>query len=209
MYSSSKVLVLTDNDLIGAGAHKATYIHPQDKTLCVKIARNAHDVDLKRELAYRSIIAKQHKIPTLMPFYHGTIETNKGIGHIFERIFDCDGQTSLTLDIYIRHIAQTLLPQEAQAHFKSMLAAFKAKWFEEKTVTSNIELVNFMVQHKTPDNVSIRIVDNIGTPVLIPLAYYSELFAKKRVVRYWKRFLQVLGDSYPEIFTKELLDELA
>ena len=67
MYSSSNVLVLTDNDLIGAGAHKATYIHPQDKTLCVKIARNAHDVDLKRELAYRSIIAKQHKIPTLMP----------------------------------------------------------------------------------------------------------------------------------------------
>lgn len=209
MYSSSKVLVLTDNDLIGAGAHKVAFIHPQDKNLCVKIAKNVHDVDLKRELAYRSIMAKQHKTTTLMPAYHGTIDTNKGIGHVFERIFDCDSQTSLTLDVYIRHIAETLSPQEAQTHLKSLLASFKARWFEEKIVTSNIELVNFMVQRKAPDDVSIRIVDNIGTPVLIPLAYYSEFFAKKRVARYWKRLLQVLADSYSEIFTKELLDELA
>ena len=158
MYSSSNVLVLTDNDLIGAGAHKATYIHPQDKTLCVKIARNAHDVDLKRELAYRSIIAKQHKIPTLMRFYHGTIDTNKGTAHVFERIFDCNGQTSLTMDVYIRHIAESLYLSEAQTHLKSLLASFKATWFEEKTVTSNIELVNFMVQRKAPDDVSIRII---------------------------------------------------
>lgn len=75
-------------------------------------------------------------------------------------------------------------------------------------MTSNIELVNFMVQRKAPDDVSIRIVDNIGTPVLIPLAYYSELFAKRRVRRYWKRLLTVLGDSYPNIFIRELLDEL-
>ena len=144
-----------------------------------------------------------------MPAYHGIIDTNKGIGHVFERIFDCDSQTSLTLDVYIRHIAETLSPQEAQTHLKSLLASFKARWFEEKIVTSNTELVNFMVQRKAPDDVSIRIVDNIGTPVLIPLAYYSELFAKKRVARYWKRLLQVLADSYSEIFTKELLDELA
>ena len=208
MYSSSTILLLSDKELIGAGAHKATYMHPQDKTLCVKIAKNVHDVDLERELAYRSIIAKQHKTTTLMPAYHGTIDTNKGTAHVFERIFDCNGQTSLTLDVYIRHIAETLSHSEAQTHLKSLLASFKATWFEEKTVTSNIELVNFMVQRKAPDDVSIRIVDNIGTPVLIPLAYYSELFAKRRVRRYWKRLLTVLGDSYPNIFTRELLDEL-
>lgn len=184
MTSASNQLLLNDADLIGEGAHKITYAHPNKKNLCVKLIKTAHDTDLERELKYRHSREKQHKSSKLMPLYLGTVKTNKGIAHVFERICDYDDKTSLTLDEYINHIIKTKTHDEAQKHLKSLLLSFKNLWFEEKIVTSNIELVNFMVQRKSTGDVCIKIVDNIGTPALIPLAYHFDYFATKRAVKY-------------------------
>ena len=65
-----------------------------------------------------------------------------------------------------------------------------------------------MVQRKTPDEACIRIVDNIGTPVMIPLAYHFDYFATKRAIKYWKRFVDVLKTTFPNQLSHELLIEL-
>lgn len=208
MPSASNQLILTDACLIGAGAHKITYAHPDKKNLCVKLTRTAHDIDLERELAYRKAREKHYKPSKLMPLYLGTVMTNKGEAHVFERIYDFDDKTSLTLDEHIKYIIKVKAHDEAQKHLKSLLLSFKKLWFEEKIVTSNIELVNFMVQRKTPEETCIRIVDNIGTPVLIPLAYHFEYFATKRATKYWKRFVDVLKTTFPNQLSQGLLTEL-
>ena len=208
MPSASNQLILTDANLIGAGAHKITYAYPEKKNLCVKVTKSTHDIDLERELAYRKAREKHHKLSKLMPLYLGTIMTNKGEAHVFERICDYDDKTSLTLDEHIKHIIKVNTHDDAQKHLKSLLLSFKKLWFEEKIVTSNIELVNFMVQRKTPDEACIRIVDNIGTPVMIPLAYHFDYFATKRAIKYWKRFVDVLKTTFPNQLSHELLIEL-
>lgn len=208
MTSESNKLTLTDAELIGAGAHKITYTHPHNKVLCVKIIKKRNDTDLNRELHYRSVLQKRHKYPKLIPSYHGTIETNKGLAHVFERIYDYDGKTSMTMDQYIAEIISTSSLEEARERLLQMLQSFKKSWFEEQIVTSNIELVNFMIQKKTAEEVCVRIVDNIGTPVLIPLAYYFDFFAAKRASRYWQRFLGVLQESFPDFFDKNAIAKL-
>lgn len=209
MKSTSKMICISDENLIGAGAHKITYMHPNDNSLCLKIAKNPCDIDIIKELTYRSVLEKKHKQAKLLPLYYGTIETNKGLAHVFERIHNYDNQTSLTLDKYIERKISTVSFQKAQEELMQLLLDFKKLWFEEKPVTSNIELVNFMVQQLSKNEQCIRIVDNIGTPAHIPLAYYVEYFASKRAQRYWKRFLNVLETTYPDFFSQNFINKLA
>ena len=112
------------------------------------------------------------------------------------------------MDQYIAEIISTSSLEEARERLLQMLQSFKKSWFEEQIVTSNIELVNFMIQKKTAEEVCVRIVDNIGTPVLIPLAYYFDFFAAKRASRYWQRFLGVLQESFPDFFDKNAIAKL-
>lgn len=208
MTSESDILYLSDTDIIGRGAHKITYKHPNNKALCVKIAKQLNDIDIKRELEYRNVLLKRKKTPKLLPLYYGTTKTNKGIAHLFEYICNYDNKTSLTLDQYIEKNISDTSNYKSKEHLMVLLLSFKKEWFAEKIVTSNIELTNFMVQFKSPNEASIKIVDNIGTPVLIPLAYYLDFFASKRASRYWKRFVNELKSSFPNFFSDDMINKL-
>lgn len=197
---------MSDSLIIGRGAHKITYHHPTEHNLCVKILFEKNDIDMQRELKYRRTRKQPSK---LLPEYLGTIDTNLGTSYVFEKIYDFDNTLSLALDEYIKELLIKMNELEIQKHIKSLLLSFQKLWFEEKIVTSNIELCNFMVQRKSPTEIRIRIVDNIGTPVLIPLAYYFDYFAVKRAQKYWQRFLNTLKETFPSIITDTMLSELS
>ena len=208
MKSAVDVLYLSDADIIGVGAHKITYEHPHNKALCIKIAKHENDIDIKRELHYRKVLQKKKKNSKLLPSYYGTIETNKGTAHVFECIRDYDNKTSLTLDKYIEKSISEKSYDEAKEHLMSVLLNLKKEWFTELLVTSNIELVNFMVQCKMPHEACVKIVDNIGTPVLIPLAYHFDFFASRRALKYWRRFLKELKSAFPLFFDHDMINQL-
>lgn len=71
-----------------------------------------------------------------------------------------------------------------------------------------MELENFLVQRKSITDYYIRIVDNLGSPSVVPLAFYFNYFADKRLERYWKRFVELLYVSYPCIFDEEFIDRI-
>lgn len=198
-------LELSDSLIIGRGTHKITYHHPTCSHLCVKILFQQNDIDMQRELKYR---ATRKQSSQLLPKYWGTINTNLGTGYIFEKILDFDNSLSLTLDEYIKNGFATMNETKLKNHIKEILLSFQKSWFKEKIVVSNIELVNFMVQRKSPTETYIKIVDNIGTPVLVPIAYYFDYFVTKRAEKYWKRFLNLLQETFPSIVTETMLNEL-
>ena len=130
-------------------------------------------------------------------------------GYIFERICDYDGQTSLTLTEYIDSVLNSKNICDTKKHFHDLLATFYHTWIAEKIVTSDVDPLNFLVQRKSETEAVIRIVDNIGTPVLIPLALYIDRIAERRIKRYWKRFLNHLKRKTKlEAETLELLSNL-
>lgn len=171
MKADSEVLTLTDEFFIGQGAHKKVYMHPTNKSLCIKILFSTPDVDLDRELYYRSTRQKRHLKTTMLPEYLGTINTNLGKGYVFERIYDYDGQTSATIKDFIK--GSTASPEHI-AHVENVITTFKELLFDEKIITSDMDPVNFLVQKTSPTQFTIRIIDNIGSPVLIPLAFFFD-----------------------------------
>ena len=101
MNEAKQVLQLTEQLLIGRGAHKEVYYHPSNKKLCVKLLYVEPDVDLERELYYRKIRDKRKQESVLLPKYYGTVATNKGTGYLFELVCDYNGKSSITLKDYL------------------------------------------------------------------------------------------------------------
>ena len=47
-----------------------------------------------------------------------------------------------------------------------------------------------------------------GVDVEIPLPYYFDFFAQKRLKKYWLRFVEQMRDGYGKIFSEDFLRRL-
>ena len=198
-------IVLADDLFIGKGGHQATYVHPEDPAKCVKIPHDPRDGDVKKELRYRRLCKGRLARSRLITKYYGTVATNKGTGYVFERVLDPDGKTSADLNVFLPQEP----PEEGElAKIQKILLSFKNDYLREKIVIADTDITNFMVQRTESGEYRMRIVDNIGTPVLIPLAYYFDFVATYRAKRYWNYMAGWLHDHYPFIVTGSFLAQL-
>jgi len=167
--------------------------------------KDARDTELERELQYHKALARRGKSLSMLVKYYGEVETNLGKGYVFERVLDFDGKTSqeLTAIFEDRERMEILLGDSAEA----VLKRFKQLCFAEKIVVSNMDPYNYMIQRLSPEKYTIRVIDNIGTPAHVPLAYYFDYFAAKHIQKYWQRFVKKYASRYPEIFAEELRED--
>ena len=198
-------LTLTDDLFIGAGGHQATYIHPIDRSKCTKIPHDPNDGDVKKELRYRRICEKKLENSKLITKYFGTVDTYKGLGYVFERVLDLDGQTSKDLKDFLPNNDPT---EDELKIIKKILIDFKENFLREKIAIVDTDITNFMVQEIATNEYLMRIVDNIGTPVAIPLVYYFDFAAEWKCKRYWNFLADWLHRHYPKIVDENFFEEL-
>ena len=196
-------ITLTEELFIGAGGHQATYIHPTDPKKCIKIPHDPNDGDVKKELRYRRICKSELENSKLVTKYYGTVETNKGMGYVFERVLDLNGQTSKDLKDFLPNDE----PSDEQLKIiQKLLLDFKNDYLREKIAIVDTDITNFMAQEISQNNYQMRIVDNIGTPVAIPLVYYFDFAATWKSKRYWNFLVEWLRRHYPKIVTDEFFE---
>ena len=202
--AEKKILTLTDDLMLGAGGHQAAYIHPADPSKCVKIAFDPNDGDVKKELRYRRICADKLSRSKLVTKYYGEVETDKGRGLVFERVMNFDGASSLDLKDYLSAVSTA----EEVDQSRALLMDFRKDFLEEGIAIVDTDITNFMVQRLSPTETQMRIVDNIGTPVLIPLVYYSDYIARRKARRVWNRIVDWLKENYPSVVDEKFYGEL-
>jgi len=197
---------LTDDLFLGDGNHKIVYAHPTDKNLCVKLLRTPDDPDFAKEMRYRKALGSRADSMTLLTKYFGEVETSKGKGYLFERVLDFDGKISQTmLNVFDNTIAnKKLLPAT-----EKLLLDFKRVYFDEKFLLAGVDPDNYLVQRTSPTERRVRIIDNIGCSASIPLPYYFNYFAQKRLKKYWGRFVDLMRSDYEKLFDAEFLRKLA
>ena len=199
------VLTINEDLFIGSGGHQATYIHPRDKNKCIKIPHSPDDGDVRKEMRYRKICAGKLERSRLVTKFFGTVETNLGLGYVFERVMDYDGKTSRDMK---KFLPKTKPDNETLHRIWTILFNFKSDFLQENIAIVDTDIENFMVQEPAPGVYRVRIVDNIGTPVLIPLVYWFEFAAAWKAKRYWNRIVAWLAENYPEVIPPELADQL-
>lgn len=202
-------MILTEGLFLGQGLHKATYIHPENFNLCVKVPFVANDAELKHELAYRKARQLKHLESSALTGYYGSVDTNIGKGYVFERIFDNETEKpSKTMeDIFNRENNKVIIGQKADIELiKYILKDLHMHIFDDKIITNDTTLFNFLIQYNGKSAwPCVRIIDNIGSPVAIPLLYYFDSLAQSHIRRYWQRLTNVIIARYPKLIQKEWL----
>ena len=204
----TKPVVLTEALLLGRGGHKDVYADPENFTRCIKIIRDENDPDWERELRYRRSRMRRGLTSHLLPAYYGPIATNLGRGYVFERIFNFDGSPSRDFDSVLAEAKRLYSADELRHRLENGLCEFHEILRDEEIILSNVETENFLIQRTAPNIFRIRIVDNIGSPVAIPLMFYISCFARFHIERYWRRFIDLLHDSYPDLITEDMKGRL-
>lgn len=183
-------LLLTEENYLGKGTNKVCYYHPDDKNKCIKFSLDgSNETDMEYELKFRRMCKKRVAHSSLLTKYFGTVETNKGTGHVFECVRDFDGRLSETFEAL-------LLREKNSPKVFEVLEMLRRKLLEESMITYTIFPDNFLVQRISEHEYQIRIIDGIGMHVLFPLPYYSKRLARYRQKRIFKKFMMLLRDKY-------------
>ena len=199
-------VILTDDLFLGDGNHKIVYAHPTDKNLCVKLLRTPDDPDFAKEMRYRKALGKRADSMTLLTKFFGPVDTNKGTGYLFERVHDFDGNSSPTM---LNVLADTFVYRDKLPETEKLLLDFKRAYFAERFLLAGVDPDNYLVQKTSPTERRVRVIDNIGIASFIPLPYYVDYFALKRVKKYWRRFVELMRTDYEKMFSQEFLSKLA
>ena len=99
------MIFIDKENYISEGKTRICYEHPDNKDLCIKVMKPAHkDAEfLIKEIQYYKKIQEKNKNYALTFFanYYGTIDTNLGLGYLFDLIRDHNGKISLPLKSYL------------------------------------------------------------------------------------------------------------
>ena len=199
--ATNELLSLTDELILSKGKHKVVYLHPFNDKLCIKILNNISDTDFDREMKYRHALGSKADKMSLLTKYFGEIETNRGKGYIFERVFNFDGSDCKTIQDHLQN-------PESIDDLTELLLSFKKVFIDEKFVTAGMNPKNFLVQRLSPIKRQVRIIGKIGTAAKIPILYYSDFLMIKRARKYWRRFVKEISIEYSEIITRDVAAKL-
>lgn len=199
-YSSTNhdVIILTDSLFLGKGQHKAVYMHPANPKLCIKVPFQLPDTDIEKELKYRS--ALQGRPPKqLLTNYYGQVQTNKGTGFLFDNVCDYDGNNSSSFEQFLKNPHS--ICQKLAVYPFEILHNFREQFLYENVVVSDTDPLNIFIQQTSTNRWQFKIIDNIGSPSAVPLAYHIDFFAALRARRYWKRFIAICQEKSPHILS--------
>ncbi|MGJ8676856.1 MAG: PhoP regulatory network protein YrbL [Akkermansiaceae bacterium] len=191
------MVYLDGKSMLGKGHHRECYIHPDDKTLCIKVIVDGSDdaPQTKREINYYKHLQRRGISWAMLPKYYGDVMTNMGKGTIFDLITDYDGSVSKTLEYYI---ASNKLTEADYDDFSDSLHLLKEYLLKEEIITMTLAPRNIVCQREQSGMVRLYVVDNIGNSDFIPLASHIHFLARKKIERRWERFETNLLKKYPE-----------
>lgn len=201
-----QILQLDDTLLYGQGSHKKCFLHPHNKNLCIKIAYNeGGQKDLIREINYIDVLKRRHKDYSILPKYFGKVNTNLGTGYVFEIIRDYNNDRTQTLEDFITDL--NLFSQNYSLIVR-LLKELKEKLYKNEIITMVLFPENILFQKTDENNYRVRIVNDMGSAVLIPLEYHFKYFAHTKILRRWKMFLDVLRNKYASHLSEKLIEEI-
>lgn len=140
-----------------------------------------------------------------MPKYFGKVNTNLGTGYVFEIIRDYNNDRTQTLEDFITDL--NLFSQNYSLIVR-LLKELKEKLYKNEIITMVLFPENILFQKTDENNYRVRIVNDMGSAVLIPLEYHFKYFAHTKILRRWKMFLDVLRNKYASHLSEKLIEEI-
>jgi hypothetical protein len=176
------MLELSEDLLIGTGRRRRCFQHPDDPGKCVKVSYRIGEREMgsKREEAYyRKYERRGCSLQHLAKFY-GTVETNQGLGYVFELVRDADGSISPSLGELVRGG----VPVD---ELKNELVELRDYMFTEGVIAGDFNQGNILVQQQEGGRRKLVIIDGLGNSDFVKVADYLKPFRDRKLRRKWEK----------------------
>ncbi|MFT5717511.1 MAG: hypothetical protein ACI9T7_001703 [Oleiphilaceae bacterium] len=188
------MIKINPQDFIGKGAHRECYIHPEDRTKCIKVVYSDHDREGQREQNYYRHLEKRAISWEMIPKFYGEVDTNLGKGTVFDFIFDESGKPAKN---FFHYLSCDELTTERLKALQSALQKLKNYMLEQGILTRQIDPKNISCKELASGEFHLYLVDNLDNTDFIPIASYIKILARKKVMRKWKRFESRMSKRFP------------
>lgn len=185
---TTNTIHLTENLLLGRGAHRECYQHPTNMNLCVKVVynlSNGGEKELRRELSYYNKLNSKIKDWSSITRYYGKVKTNIGTGYLYDQVRNKDGSPSITLRDYLNN-------NPVSEQLKKSLVDLKEYIGKNRLSTMTIKQQNILCQIGDGNTIKLVIVDNLGESTLIPLSKVSKTIFNLRLNKKWRNFIATI-----------------
>jgi len=199
MTSSQTVINLgSKEEAFSQGGNRLIFLDPDNTARCIKVLRADRLPELKRReksfpsnlkplsafddnlQEYKTFKLIENTIGqaafSLIPYCYGFVETNHGRGILTELIKDEDGKISISLKQYVWQFG-------FNNELKRALAEFQRRWQELGIPSRNLLLHNIVVQQDDSDIKRLVVIDGLGWPDLLPLAYWFQPLGRRKAQR--------------------------
>ncbi len=182
------MLLLNDIDLIGKGAFRECYIHPEDRSKCVKILIEHRNWDWEKEVVYLEKVRKWKSDQILFySDYYGQVETDKGTGYVFDLVRDeNENAVSETLStVFIKALASHDTANLIK--IKAAIKELQKRMQKYRVVARDMHPGNLCCQRKSDGTFNLVLVDGVGHRHFLPLIDYISFLRKYKIRKYMKR----------------------
>lgn len=190
LHNDSEV-VLKESDFIGKGNERACYSNPLDADTCIKVVNTKHRSQNRIEKYYYSKLKKRNNISPFISEYYGEIETNLGIGLVFEKVTDEDGQSSKS--IYALLKSNQISVSEA----KKILQTVFNDLYDNAILLGDATKDQILLQKKNGTYLP-KIIDGLGTRrfgLKLFLVSNFKSIARRKLKKRWKTLENSLAQS--------------
>lgn len=175
------MIELSDKDYLGRGRTRECFIDPRDPLRCIKVDfRDKGFRQTEKEALYYAKLArlKPNLVYNFIPRFHGMVETNRGMGGVFDMITD-EGTTkpAETMRFYINDGS---IPRNPDA-WDTYLSQFTGRLIESGVIVRDIRPANLCARKMLDGSFELVAIDGIGHRDFIPLCDYSIKFARRRL----------------------------
>lgn len=191
-------LILDDSFIIGKGAERICYRHPEQPNLCVKVKYNDRKGKVSQnesDFKYYSFLEKQNISWSNITKCYGWVETDKGKGLIFDYVADTEGRPCSTAHSAL--VQGTLSPLRC---FRQVDILF-SYLVGNRVLVSELALDNLVYNPELENECKLVIVDGIGdrnlfTPVVTMCGFLAKLRLQKKYLEFRRKFNERFGAEF-------------
>ena len=188
-------LVLTPELFVAEGTERQCYRHPDIPDRCIKVLHaECRSGRFWREIAYFRSLQQRAVDFSRLTRFHGVIETSLGDGAVFDLVRDDDGQTS-------RSLARCLEANDPEFNFWATgeIERLKQELHDQWIVFHDLNPANLLVRRLGFDSFRLVAIAGIGHDQPLPLASYSQRFARRQIRRAWNRCYHRWYAAFPQV----------
>ena len=194
----SEKLILSPQLFVAEGTDRKCYRHPDKNDLCVKVLHpGVRPGRFLREVKYYARLQRRGALFTHLSAYHGIVDTDLGKGAVFDMVLDDDGRVSRSLHYHLKQNDRQFNHWAA-----AEIEALKKDLFDQWIACHDLNPTNILVKRLGFDEYRMVVIDGVGHNHYIPLASYSPVHARRKLLRVWNRRYHQWYAAFPSFLNQ-------